>query len=108
MHSEINRSTSEVGPFKGPGLRRVLDALSFLASELKADKRETAVPPEEDWRSSFIAGQRNVIQHYRTVLARQRMPPAERQAVLDRIVKIEAEIQSLGLPVEATRWQSAA
>ena len=106
MHSEINRSTSEVGPFKGPGLRRVLEALSVLASGREADKPETAVPLE-DWRSSFVAGQRNVIQHYRTVLARQRMSPAERQALLDRIAKIEAEIHSVELDAQKA-WLTAA
>jgi hypothetical protein len=107
VHSEINQSTSEVGPFKGPGLRRVLDALSVLASGLEQDKREIEIPLEEDWRSSFAAGQRNVIQHYRAVLARQRMAPAERQALLDRIAKIDAEIQSVELDVRKA-WLTAA
>jgi hypothetical protein len=92
----------------GPGHRRVVEALGRLASELQDDKLKMQAQPENDWRASFVAGQRNVIQHYRTVLATQRMPPAERQAVLDRIGRIEAEIQSLELPVEATRWASAA
>jgi hypothetical protein len=92
----------------GPGHRRVVDALGRLASEFQDDKLKMQAQPENDWRASFVAGQRNVVQHYRTVLAMQRMPPAEGQAVLDRIGRIEAEIQSLELPAEATRWPRAA
>ena len=78
-----------------PGLRRVLDALGTLKSELETDKRRLSGQVNDHWRISFVAGQRRVIQHYRAVLATQRMPPAERQAVLDRIASIEAEIQSV-------------
>jgi hypothetical protein len=76
-------------------MRRVLDALGKLASEWEAEKRQPAQDLAADWRSSFIAGQKNVIQHYRHVLATQRMPPAERQAVLDRIKRVEDEIRAL-------------
>lgn len=96
----IDRSQTELPQSKRPGVRRVLDALGLLASELKAEPRFSG-PLEHDWRSSFIEGQRSVIQHYRSVLATQHMPPAERQAVLDRIASIEAEIGSLQLPSEA-------
>jgi hypothetical protein len=81
-----------------PGIRRVLSALGSLASELEAEKRNTAAAAQPDWRASLIAGQRNVIAHYRRVLATQRMPPVERQAVLDRIARIEDEIHSLQHP----------
>jgi hypothetical protein len=81
-----------------PGIRRVLSALGSLASELEAEKRNTAPASAPDWRASLIAGQKNVIEHYRRVLATQRMPPAERQAVLDRIARIENEIRSLQQP----------
>ena len=75
-----------------PGLRRVLDALGNLAFEFEANRQETRA---NDWRASFVEGQRNVIKHYRHVLATQRMPPAERQALLDRIARIENEIRAL-------------
>ena len=90
-----------------PGLRRVLDALGKLASELEADKKSASVP-QADWRASLIAGQKNVIGHYRHVLATQRMPPAERQALLDRIARLEEEIRSLERNSEETRWLKAA
>ena len=75
-----------------PGLRRVLDALGKLAFEFETERQQPAV---NDWRASFAAGQRNVIKHYRHVLATQRMAPAERQAILDRIARIESEIRAL-------------
>jgi hypothetical protein len=78
-----------------PGLRRVLSSLARIAFELKDEQQANAFVPERDWRESLIAGQRNVIQHYRRVLATHHMPPAERQAVLDRIALIEDEIRSL-------------
>lgn len=96
----IDLPQTELPQSKRPGVRRVLDALGLLASELKAEPRFSG-PLEHDWRSSFIEGQRNVIQHYGAVLATQRMPPAERQAVLDRIASIEAEIRSFQLPAQA-------
>ena len=77
-----------------PGLRRILDAIGKLATE--PDIRPSApTPPPFDWRGSLIEGQRNVIKYYRRVLATQRMPPAEHQAVLDRISRIEEEIRAL-------------
>ena len=91
-----------------PGLRRVLDALGHLASDLKADTRDIAARPQDDWRASFIAGQKNVIEHYRRVLATQRMPPAERQAVLDRIARIEEEVRSIKRADEAPAQLRAA
>src|SRR5689334_6491232 len=105
----LPRSTeSKLERHDDPGHRGVVvEALGRLASELHADTLKVQAQPENDWRASFGASQRHVIQHYLTVLATQRMPAAERQAVLDRIGKIEAEIQSLELPV-AVRWQSAA
>jgi hypothetical protein len=75
-------------------MRRVLDALGKLAAEWESEKRQPA-QDLADWRASLIVGQRNVIQHYRRLLATQRMPPAERQAVLDRIKRLEAEIRAL-------------
>jgi hypothetical protein len=91
-----------------PGLRRVLNSLTRLASELKAENQNVATVPDRDWRDSLIAGQRNVIQHYRRVLATQHMPPAERQALLARIARIESEIRSLeGLDEEPVRREAA-
>lgn len=78
-----------------PGMRRVLDALGKLASDVEAEKQQAAAAPVTDWRSSLIEGQRNVIRHYRRVLATQRMAPAEREALLDRIRRVEAEVQAL-------------
>ena len=97
----IDLSQTKRPQAKRPGVRRVLDALGLIASELMAEPRLSG-PLEHDWRSSFIEGQLNVIQHYRAVLATQRMPPAERQAVLDRIASIEAEIRSFQVPAQAT------
>lgn len=79
-----------------PGLLRALSALARIASE--SNKESQANAPTwlpRDWRASFIAGQRNVIQHYRRVLATHHMPAAERQALLDRIARVEDEIRSL-------------
>jgi hypothetical protein len=91
-----------------PGLRRVLTSLARLAAELRADNQNVAPVHDRDWRDSLIAGQRNVIQHYRRVLATQHMPPAERQALLDRIAHIEGEIRSLeGLDQEPVRREAA-
>jgi hypothetical protein len=75
------------------GMRRVLDALGKLASELEAEKSMPAAVT--DWRSSFIEGQRNVTRHYRRVLATQKMPPGERQALLERIKRVEDEVRAL-------------
>jgi hypothetical protein len=91
-----------------PGLRRILNSLTRLASELKAENQNVAPVPGRDWRDSLIASQRNVIQHYRRVLATQHMPPAERQALLDRIARIESEIRSLeGFDEEPVRREAA-
>jgi len=35
-----------------PGLRRVLDALGRIGSELEAEKRKTTLVPEWNWRAS--------------------------------------------------------
>ena len=75
-----------------PGLRRVVDALRGLASELRAEKRQAPSAVNVDWLDSFIDSQSKVIDHYRHVLATHRMPPAERNAVLERIARIEAEL----------------
>ena len=84
-----------------PALRRVLDAFGKLAFEFETERqdRASAIP---DWRASFLEGQRNVIKHYRHVLATQRMAPAERQALLDRIARIEREIRAMEAPQVAT------
>jgi hypothetical protein len=76
-------------------MRRVLDALGKLAAQWESEKRQPAQAVKADWRASFIMGQKNVIWHYRRLLATQRMPPAERQAVLDRIKRLEDEIRAL-------------
>ena len=104
----IDSSPTQFQQSNRPGLRRVLDALGLLASELDADKHRLGTPLDDDWRSSFVAGQTNVIRHYRTVLATQRMPPAERQALLDRIAVIEAEIKSVQLPAQGVESKNAA
>ena len=77
-----------------PALRRVLDAFGKLAFEFETERQDRA-PAIHDLRASFLEGQKNVIKHYRYVLATQRMAPAERQAVLDRIARIEKEIRAL-------------
>ena len=77
-----------------PGIRRVLDALGQIASDLEPGEKP-ARPVEFDWRAVLIASQKNVIEHYRRLLATHQMPPAERQAVLDRIARIEDEIRGL-------------
>ena len=104
----IDRPRGQGAQSSKPGLRRVLDALGTLKSELETDKRRLSGQVNDDWRISFVAGQRSVIQHYRAVLATQRMPPAERQAVLDRIASIEAEIQSVQPRLEDAQWTNAA
>lgn len=104
----IDRASAEGLQSTKPSLRRGLDALGTLASELETDKRRLSGQVHDDWRISFIAGQRSVIQHYRTVLATQRVPPSERQAVLNRIASIEAEIQLVQRRREDAQWTSAA
>jgi hypothetical protein len=89
-----------------PGTSRVLDALGKLASELKTEKSKPT--PATDWRSSLIEGQRNVIRHYRRVLATQRMSPGERQALLDRIAHVEGEIRALEIGEKESRQLEAA
>ena len=71
------------------GLRRTREALGKLASRTRIEVRP------EDWRVSLIESQRKVIEHYRHVLARQPMPPAEREAILSRIARIEDEIRTM-------------
>lgn len=79
-----------------PGLLRALSALARIASESNSENQVNAPTWfPQDWRASFIAGQRNVIQHYRRVLATHHMPAAERQALLDRIARIDDEIRLL-------------
>src|ERR1044072_734593 len=107
LTTPARRSEAKLERQAEPGHRRVVEALGRLASEHQADTLGMKAHLENDWRASFVASQRNVIQHYRTVRATQRRPVAERQAVLDRIGKVEAEIQSPELPI-AVRWQSAA
>lgn len=77
-----------------PGLRRVVDALKGLALELEAEKRQAPSAVIADWRDSFIESQSRVIDHYRHVLATHTMRPAERNALLERIARIEAELAS--------------
>jgi hypothetical protein len=78
--------------------RRVLDALGKLALDFETDR--VRVSPKLEGPLSFVEGQRNVIKHYRHVLATQRMPPSDRQALLDRIARVEEEIRELeGAPV---------
>ena len=84
-----------------PGLRRVLDAFGKVAFEYDA------APAPYDWRASFADGQRNVIKHFRHVLATQRMAPAERQALLDRIARIEDKIRAVEEPQTALRKEAA-
>jgi hypothetical protein len=76
-----------------PGLRRTLEAFGKLAAELKTGNRDAR--PEREWRTALIDSQRRVIEHYRHVLARRRMPPAERAALLERITRVEDEIRVL-------------
>ena len=90
-----------------PALRRVLDAFGKLAFEFEREGQEQA-PVMHDWRASLIEGQRNIIKHYRYILATQRMAPAERQAVLDRIARIEEEIRTLEAPEAIPASRTAA
>ena len=90
-----------------PALRRVLDAFGKLTFEFDREGQEET-PAMHDWRVSFIEGQRNVIKHYRHVLASQRMAPAERQALLDRIARIEDEIRVLEAPQAPSQKLKAA
>jgi hypothetical protein len=84
-----------------PALRRVLDAFGKLAFEFETERHDRAFATP-DWRASFLEGPRNVIKHYRHVLATQRMAPAERQALLDHIARIEREIRAMEAPQVAT------
>jgi hypothetical protein len=48
-----------------------------------------------DWRTSFIARHRRVLEGYRDVLDNGSIPPAERDAIVERMRRIAQEIRDV-------------
>ena len=47
------------------------------------------------WRESLIRGQQKVAEHYRNVLAKHQLSQRERDDILSRIARVEAELDAL-------------
>lgn len=74
-----------------PDTRRLALALESVAAEAEQLQLKGS-HPAPDWKTSFIRGQRKVLDHYREVLTIHGLPPAERASIQQRIARIEAEL----------------
>lgn len=73
-----------------PRLRRVFDAVKNMAAEIKPTEGGYFA-----WRESLIRGQQRVAEHYRHVLAKHQLSQGERDDIMNRIARIEAELDRL-------------
>jgi predicted RNA binding protein with dsRBD fold (UPF0201 family) len=75
-------------------LRRVLEAVSNVVSEIQT-ARSTVEQSRPDVRPFLIRSTRNVIDHYRRVLANHEISEAERKAIRARLTDQERLLRDL-------------